>query len=188
MQNYAEDELRSLLGHVGQNVQIHRSVAFFNAKQLFIGSHVRIDCFCLLSAGVEGIYLQDYIHIAAGTQLFGGGGKIIIESFANLSSRVSLFTSNDDYKEGYLTNPMIPLQYKKVFNGSITLRKHAIVGCGSVLLPGVEVGLGGSVGALSLVKQSVPSFAIVGGTPAKQIGKRHQRLIDIEKEFLANRI
>ena len=181
--NYTHEELRDLLGAVGTNVNIHKSVMFFNPKKIFISSHVRIDCFRLISAGSEGVYIQDYIHIGAGSYLFGNGGKIFLEPFVNISSRVSLFTSNDDYVEGYMSNPLIPKKYKKVLDGSITLRKHAILGSGSILLPNVEVGIGGAVGALSLVKRSVEPFAIVCGTPAKKKGERKKRLLELEQDF-----
>lgn len=183
MQNYSHDELQQILGAVGSDVQIHRSVAFFNPKQIYIGSHVRIDCFCLLSAGSEGIHLQNYIHIAASTHLFGNGGRIFLENFCNLSSRVSLFTSSDDYKEGYMTNPLIPVKFKKVQNGPIYLHKHSIVGSGSIILPQVEIGLAGAVGALSLVKENVNEFTIVGGIPAKKLGERNRELLAKEREF-----
>ncbi|MBA3721527.1 MAG: acyltransferase [Parachlamydiaceae bacterium] len=183
MQNYSIEELESILGKVGTNVQIHRSVVFFNPKEIKIGSNVRIDCFCLLSAGVKGIHINDHIHIGAATHLFGSGGEIILENYSNLSSRVSLFTSNDDYQDGFMTNPTISEDYKKVSNGPVILRKHAIVGCGSILLPNVEISLGGAVGALSLVKKNVPEFAIMGGIPAKVIGERNRRLLDIEEKF-----
>jgi galactoside O-acetyltransferase len=181
MANYTQDELRDLLGSIGSNVSIHRTVEFFNPKQIFLGSNVRIDCFSLISAGLEGIHLHDYIHIAAGSYLFGSGGKISIESYSNISSRVSLFTSNDDYTDGFMTNPLVPTHLKKVTTGPITLRKHSIIGSGSIILPNVELGQGSAVGALSLVKNSVEPFHIVCGTPAKPLKKtRNPKLLELE--------
>lgn len=183
MQNYTEEELKNLLGAVGSNVQIHRSVVFMNPKKIFIGSHVRIDCFSYLSAGEEEIHLHNYIHLSVSVHLFGASAKILIEDYSNLASRASLFTSSDDYKEGYMTNPQIPNSYKKLKLGPVILRKHALIGCGSVVLPGVEIELGGSVGALSLVKKNVPAFAIVGGIPAKKIGERDKQLLQLQGNF-----
>lgn len=186
MDNYSQEELKNLLGAVGTNVRIHKSVVFFNPKQIYISSNVRIDCFCMLSAGEEGIHIDDYIHIGVGSYFFGSGGKIILESFSNISSRVSLFTMNDDYVEGHMSNPMIPADYKKLAQGPIKIGKHAIVGSGSIILPDVEIGLGASVGALSLVKNNVDSFEIVCGIPAKKKGVRKQGMLELEKSFLAN--
>lgn len=186
MGNYSELQLQELLGSVGANVRIHSSVVFFNPKQIFIESDVRIDCFCLLSAGEEGIHIGNNVHLGASTHLFGSGGNITLKSFCNVSSRVSIFTASDDYCDGYLTNPTIPMEYKKVETGSVCLEKHAIVGCGSVLMPGVTLALGAAVGALSFVNKNVPEFSIVAGIPIKEVGIRKNTLPQ-EELFLAGR-
>lgn len=182
MEFYEEEELRQLLGSVGDRVRIHRTVQFFQPKQIVIGSNVRIDCFSLLSAGSEGIKIGNHVHIAASTHLFGSGGKITLEDFSNLSSRVSLFTASDDYKDGYLTNPTVPDDFKKVLTGPIFVSKHAIVGCGSVVLPHVILHVGVAVGALSLVKHSIAPFQIAAGVPAKVIGERARKCLELEEK------
>lgn len=180
MDTYSQEELKALLGSVGTHVNIHRSVVFFNPKKIFLSSYIRIDCFCLLSAGEQGIYIDDYVHIAASTHLFGSGGKITLEKFSNISSRVSIFTLSDDYKEGYMTNPLIPEKWKKLEKGDVIVCKHGIIGCGSVILPGVEIAYGGAVGALSLVKNSVAEMTIVAGIPAKKKSQRDERLRELD--------
>jgi acetyltransferase-like isoleucine patch superfamily enzyme len=41
------------------------------------------------------------------------------------------------------------------------------------------------VGALSFVNKDVPDFTIGFGNPVRLAGKRCERLLDLEKEFLA---
>lgn len=183
-QNYSPDELRAMLAEVGHNVRVHRSVQMFSPHLIHVGSNVRIDCFGLLSSGPEGIYIGDHVHIAAGVYLFGSGGRIVLESFCNLSSRVAVYTASDDYTEGHLTNPTVPMKFRKVRQGDVTLRRHAIVGTGSVLLPGVTLSLGASVGALTLVRQPVDDFVVVAGCPSRIIGNRDKRILEQEKELL----
>jgi galactoside O-acetyltransferase len=184
MDFYTENELKSLFASVGERVSIHRSVVLINAKNITIQSDVRIDCFSLLSAGPEGIHIGNHVHIGASTHFFGGGGKITLEDFANISSRVSLFTISDDYKDGFLTNPTIPLAYKKMETGPIYISKHAIIGCGAVVLPHVTLHTGASIGALSLVKNSIESFQIAAGIPASVIGQRSSDCLIHEENFL----
>jgi galactoside O-acetyltransferase len=181
--HYSREELESILGKVGTEVKVHRSVVFFNPKNIFLASHVRIDCFCLLSGGSQGIRIGNYTHLGAATHLFGGGGEILIEDFSNVSSRVSLFTSNDDYIDGTMTNPWISKQFKKLSEGSIKLGKHAIIGCGSIILPDIEIGLGASIGALSLVNRNVEECAVVAGIPIRKIRMRDTQFLELEKEF-----
>jgi galactoside O-acetyltransferase len=173
-----------MLASVGDNVNIHRSVQMFSPHLIHVGSNVRIDCFSILSAGQEGIYIGDHVHIAAGVYLFGSGGRIILESFCNLSSRVALYTASDDYTDGFLTNPTVPMNYRKVRQGDVTLRRHAIVGTGSILLPAVTLGLAASVGALTLVDKPVGDFAVVAGIPFRVIGERSRRILEYEKKLL----
>lgn len=183
--NYQRDELEALgLAALGLNVAIHRSVLLFAPERISIGSNVRIDCFSVLSAGKDGIYIGNHVHLGAGAYLFGSGGCIVLEDFSGISSRVALYTATDDYSEGYLTNPTLPDAYRKVTQGPVVLRKHAIVGSGSVILPNLELGVGSSVGALSLVHKQVEPFAVVHGNPIRVIGKRSDKILELEASFV----
>ena len=183
-QNYSTRELKAMFASVGENVNIHRSVLMFSPELIHLGSNIRIDCNSVLSAGEKGIYIGDHVHIATGVYLFGSGGRIVLESFCGLSSRVSVYTATDDYSEGFLTNPTVPIKFRKVRHGEVVLRRHALVGASSVLLPGVTLGLGASIGALSLVHKSVRDFAVACGTPLRIIGERDQSILLREQELI----
>jgi galactoside O-acetyltransferase len=183
---YTEVDMISL-GSYGDNVKIDSSVKIINPKNVHIGNNVRIDAFCFLSAQHQ-ITIGDNVHISLFSQLGASGGNITLENFTGISSRVSLFTTTDDYSEGHLTNPTIPDIFKNVSSGPIVLKKHAIVGCGSVLMPNVILNIGCSVGALSFVNKSVPEFTIVSGNPVRLIGYRNKdKLLKLEKEFYENK-
>src|SRR5947209_1287297 len=128
-----------MLGSIGENVTVHRRVQFFSPGNIHIGSNVRIDCFAFLSAGPKGIRIGDFVHLAVGVYLFGASGRIEIGAFCSLSSRVSVYTGSDDYTDGFLTNPTVPRQYKKVREGDVILGKHALVGASTVIMPGVTI-------------------------------------------------
>jgi acetyltransferase-like isoleucine patch superfamily enzyme len=184
---YSDEELRDILGSVGDNVAVNRSVVFYAPKNIHLGSNVRIDCFGLFSAGAEGIEVGDHVHISSYCCLIGSGGKISLESFTGIASRSTIYTATDDFSDGFMTGPTIPDKYRKVRSGNVVLRRHSVLGCSSVVLPGVNIGLGASVGALSLVRKSVPEFAIVAGNPLRLIGHRNRRVLELEKTFLAER-
>jgi len=95
-----------------------------------------------------------------------------------------LFSTNDDYTEGYMTNPTVPEGFRKVTAAPVRLGRHAIIGCGTVILPGVVVGDGSAVGALSLVKADVEPFTVVAGAPARKVGERDRvRLLEFERRL-----
>lgn len=167
---------------VGENVLISDKASIYNPAQIKIGNNVRIDDFCVLSAGAGGIELQNYIHIAVFTSLIGAG-KILLHDYTNISSRVSIYSSNDDYSGQHMTNPMIPGKYTGVHHADVELHKHVIVGSGAIILPGVSLYEGSAVGALSLVDKNCDAFGIYAGCPAKKISSRKRNLLNIENQF-----
>jgi galactoside O-acetyltransferase len=122
------------------------------------------------------------VHLSAYSCILGGG-RTTIEDFCTLSVRCALFTSSDDFSGVGLTNPTLPEDYRSVTSGPIHLKKHCILGCGSVVLPNVTIGQSAAVGALTLVKCDVDDFALVAGTPMRRVGTRKAEHLDKEKAF-----
>ena len=137
----------------------------------------------MLSAGEEGIHIGKYVHIAIYSSLIGQK-KILLEDFAGLSSRVSIYSSSDDYSGNSLTNPTVPNEYKNVIHGSVILKRHVIIGAGSIILPNVTIGLGAAIGALSLVNKDCDEFSIYSGVPAQYIKARSRKILELEVKFL----
>lgn len=169
--------------NVGSNVLISDRASFYGAERIIIGNNVRIDDFCVLSAGVGGINLGSYIHIAVYSSIIGAG-RIKISDFCNISSRVSIYSSSDDYSGATMTNPMVPEQFKSVHHENVTLCKHVIVGSGSVILPGVYIGEGVAIGALSLITKNCEPFWVYAGNPSIKIKERKRNLLNLEHQFL----
>lgn len=171
------------LGHLGKDVLISEQANFYNNGKIHIDDYTRIDEFCILSAGENGIYIGRNVHISAFCTMIGRG-KIFIDDYAGLSTRVSVYSANDDYSGQSLTNSTVDLKFKNIQWKDIFIGKHAIVGTGSVLLPGTTLEDGVAIGALSLVKSRCKSFGIYAGIPAKFVKERSKKLLDKEKEFL----
>ena len=172
---------------VGENVQISDRASFYGASRISLGSNVRIDDFCVLSAGVGGISIGDYVHIAVYSSLIGAG-KVSLSDFCNISSRVAIYSSNDDYSGAAMTNPMVPGEYTGVTHADVFLGKHVIVGSGSVILPGVTLEEGVAVGALSLVQKKCEAFGIYAGNPARRIKDRKRDLLELEQRLIASKM
>ena len=171
---------------LGENVLISEKASIYGASRIHIGSHVRIDDFCILSAGEDGIWLGNYIHVACYTSLIGKA-KIALADYSNLSSRVAIYSSNDDYSGNYMTNPTVSAEFTNVAHRPVTIGRHCIVGSGTVILPGVIMEEGSAVGALSLVIKNCEAFGIYAGTPARLIKKRNNDLLKIENKLLAKK-
>jgi acetyltransferase-like isoleucine patch superfamily enzyme len=172
LSNLSETELRDLgLAAFGHDVSMDRSTRIFGATDVSIGSHVRIDCYCVITAGPAAVVIGDHVHLGVGVSLFGTAG-IEIGDFASLSGRVSVYSTNDDFVGGHLTGPTVPEELRDVFAARVVLHTHALVGAGSVILPGVTLGHGAAVGALSLVRTDVADGEVAAGTPARMVGRR----------------
>lgn len=176
------EEIKDLgFEHVGLNVRISRFASFYGTENISIGNNVRIDDFCILSGRIT---IGNYIHVAAGCYLYGGEQRIELHDFVNLSSRIVIYAKSDDYTGMTLTNPTIPIEYKHVDEAKVVLQRHVLLGTGCVVLPGVVIEEGTSVGALSLINKSLPGWKICAGIPAKPIKDRKKDLLKLEEEFL----
>ena len=178
---YSKKELRKLgLASHGKEVLISRKVSIYNPQYIHIGDNVRIDDFAILSGNVS---IGNFVHIAAYTALYGGIAGIIIMDYSNISSKVSIYSSNDDYTGLTMTNPMIPNKYKNVQNEKVLIERHTIIGSGCTVLPGVVLSEGSSFGAMTLINRSSEPWSINVGIPFKKIKNRSKKLLELEAKF-----
>lgn len=187
MDNFlSQDELKELgLKHCGEDVWIGRHAVLYHPEKLSIGNHVRIDDFTVISGKVE---LGNYIHISQYCGLYGGDAGIKMEDFSGLSSKCSVYAVSDDYSGNSMTNPMVPLKYRPgIISKPVCIKKHAIIGCNSVILPGVTVQEGTAVGSMSLCSKTTEAWSVYVGIPAKRAGDRKKEILTLEKQFAEDR-
>jgi acetyltransferase-like isoleucine patch superfamily enzyme len=183
MSIYSNAELQEFgFSSVGKNVCISRKASFYGAEYISIGNNVRIDDFCVFSAGEQGIKLGNYIHVGVHGSMIGAG-SIELSDYCNISGRVSIYSSTDDYSGDYMTNPMIDSEFTHTIHAPVFIGKHTIVGCGSIILPHVTIGEGVALGALSLVMEDLAPWSTYVGQPVRFIKKRSQNLLALEKQF-----
>lgn len=167
---------------LGENVKISDRASFYECSRIEIGDNTRIDDFCILSAGEHGIKIGCNVHIACYVSLIGKNA-IVLEDFVGLSSKVAVYSSNDDYSGNFLTGPTLPSHFTNVKHGDVHIGKHVVVGVASTVLPGVTIHQGSAIGAYSLVAHDVEEGVIAVGVPAKKIKERANRIYELEKEY-----
>jgi len=178
---YSQEELIDIgFQNIGKNVLISKKTSIYGPEKISIGNNVRIDDFCILSGNIK---LGDYIHIAVYSALFGGSAGIEMKDFTTLSSRCALYAVSDDYSGNALTYPMAPEMFLQRVNKQITLNRHVLIGTGCTVLPGVEIGEGTAVGAMSLVNKSIDGWGIYSGIPCKRMKDRNTNILELEKKF-----
>lgn len=179
---YSEEELAGLgLKAYGKNIFIGRNAILYNPEKLTLGHDVRIDDFTVISGTVT---LHNYIHISHFCGLYGGDEGIEMMDFSGLSSKVNIYAVSDDYSGGSMTNPMVPMEYKKtMIAAKVLLEKHSIIGNNAAVLPGVTISEGCSVGSMSLCSKSTEPWSVYVGIPARKIKDRKKEILELEKRF-----
>jgi dTDP-4-amino-4,6-dideoxy-D-glucose acyltransferase len=168
---------------IGDEVYISKKASIYGAERIHLGNRVRIDDYCVISAGCDGISIGSNVHIAVYVSIIGAG-HIFIGDFVGISSRTSIYSSNDDYSGAFLTGPTVAPQFSNVTSAPVALGRHSIIGSGSVILPGVVIEECCAIGALSLVRRSCERFGIFAGNPLRKIGERKADLLQLEKQYI----
>lgn len=165
---------------LGQDVRISRFARFYAPQKMRIGSHVRIDDFCILSGCVT---LGSYIHISAYSGIFAGDFGVEIGDYATVSSRVCIYAQSDDFSGAHMTNPTVPERLTGVSGQKVVVEKHAAIGTGSTLLPGARLCEGAVLGAMSLAKSTLEQWTINAGVPCRFVRKREMLPLELEKHI-----
>lgn len=130
---------------------------------------------------IDGVKIGKKVHIHMGTQFFNpskvqiGDGTIIgqnafldgrdtlkIGKHVDIASDVLIYNSEHDIN----SDDFRPI------NGPVEIGDYVFIGPRAIILPGVKIGKGAVIAAGAVVTKDVGEFDIVGGVPAKAIGKR----------------
>lgn len=123
---------------------IFRNVYFLGKVSLGANSSVSNNCF--LNGATEGIFIGDNVMIAPGCVLVA-------------------------FNHGF-ENPSMPMVEQPWTSAPIVIEDDVWVAANCTVTMGTRIGRGAIVGANSVVTKNVEPFTIVGGVPAKTIGRR----------------
>ena len=181
---YSPEELAGLgLKAYGTDVLISRKASLYGVGNIRLGSHVRIDDFCVLSGHIT---VGNHVHIAAASLLFAGKHGINIGDYSGISSRCCIYAESDDYSGEALSNPTVPEKYTLVTGQTVNIGNHAQIGAGCTLLPGAEVADGCTLGAMSLLSRDTEPWGIYFGNPARRMGQRDgQKRLELARQLEA---
>lgn len=182
MAYYTQEQLKSLgFKSIGKNVKISDKASIYDCERIEIGDNSRIDDFCIVSGFLK---IGRNVHITPNCLVAGGIKGIIFEDFTTLAYHVQVFSQSDDYSGRTMTNSTIPEQFKNEYKKEVVIKKYTIVGAGSIIMPGVILEEGTSVGAMSLVLRSTEPWGIYVGNPAKRLKDRSKDLLTLKDQYL----
>jgi acetyltransferase-like isoleucine patch superfamily enzyme len=183
---YETPELRDMgFACVGENVRIAKDATLIGLENIKLGSNIRIDGQAVIAVSSGYLELGNYIHIGGGC-FVGCAGGVRMDDFSGLSQGVRIYSGSDDYNGDSLTNPTVPREFVRIKLAPVSLGRHVIIGSGSVILPGVKIGEGSSVGALSLVHKSLEPWGVYFGIPVKRLKARSKGLLQLEQRLREN--
>lgn len=170
---------------LGNRVRISDKAAIYNADEIEIGDNSRIDDFCVVAGKVS---IGRNVHVAVFCNIAGGSEGVTLEDFAGLAYGCHVFSQSDDYTGKTLTNPTVPAIYKRETKKAVHIGRHCIVGTNSLIFPGVNLGDGCSVGAMSMVTKSTEEWSVYSGIPAKKLKDRKRDLLALEQAYLSSEL
>lgn len=175
----------SRLKGLGKNSIIGKTVRIRHPNLAEIGRNSIIDDFAYISVKLS---VGDFTHIGAGCHIIGGANaEVAIGSFVNIAPSCNIVAGQNDYRGGGLVGPPIPEGYGgSAIVAPVRLDDHVLLACNVVVLPGVHLPEGVSIGAFSLVKNSIAykPWTLYAGIPAKELGPRDGKLMKQQEKKL----
>lgn len=188
-----EELLKIGFASVGEEVYVSYKASIYNASKISLGSYVRIDDFCLISAGDDGIQIGSYIHISCYVVIMGKA-KITINDFVGISIKATILSSTSDFSgetmpalEMFDVGSDVSEDLTSVISIPVVLETHTGIGAHSVIMPGVTIGKGSAIGAQSVVYESVNQWGIYMGNPVRFLKKRSDKAYNEVEEILKKR-
>jgi acetyltransferase-like isoleucine patch superfamily enzyme len=94
--------------------------------------------------------------------ILDGRDKLTIGNHVDIASDVMIYNSEHDIRDPNFCAISAP----------VIIHDFVFIGPRAIILPGVTIKKGAVIGAGAVVTKDVEEFSIVGGVPAREIGKR----------------
>ncbi|MFA0540175.1 acyltransferase [Vibrio sp. 10N.222.52.B7] len=178
----SRDEIKKIgFLEVGNNVKISDKAIFYEPKKITIASNSRIDDLCIISGRVS---IGTYCHITPMCLIAGGVPGVVIGDFCTLAYGVKVFSQSDDYSGETMVNSLVSKEFKNEYFKEVIVEDDVIIGTNSIVMPGVTLQVGTSIGANSLVNKNTRPWSVNFGSPSKYIRERSRKLIELKSKFL----
>jgi acetyltransferase-like isoleucine patch superfamily enzyme len=130
-------------------------------ENIAFGDPVIIDDFTLIVAR-DPVVFGDYVHIAAFSSITGGQ-RLEIGDFSAVSQGARILTGTDDFTDWGMGNSTVPPAFRNATRSPVVIGRFCIIGANAVVLPGVRIGEGATVGAGTVVTRDLDPWGVYLG-------------------------
>lgn len=160
VRNWGEDFWLMIL-HLAADCPLYSVRSFFfglSGVKVGRGSKIHVGARFFKPSGVvigEGSVIGDHVFL-------DGRAPLSIGNNVDIASQVLIYNSEHNIEASDFRARELP----------VSIEDYCFVGPRAIVLPGVRIGKGAIVAAGAVVTKNVADFAVVGGVPAKVIGRR----------------
>lgn len=141
---------KSQFGAFGKDARITPPCSLSGSKNIYFGEGCVIDANSLLYATNAKIIFKKHVVSAEGLRIVTGAHERRIGRFCA--------TITEDEKD-----------HSKKLDADVVIEEDVWFGLNVLVMPGVVIGRGATVGAGSVVTKSIPPYCVAAGIPAKPI-------------------
>ena len=135
----------------------------------FCGKNVEVRSHNICKPG--NLFLYDNTNIFSGFTFVSEDGHFIMKAGSGSAQGLTVVTDNHARETGkLLKDPELFYGRKGNVARDVIVEEDVWIGANVTLLPGAKIGRGCNIGAGSVIRSSVPPYAIVLGNPAKVVG------------------
>lgn len=134
--------------------------------------HVRVGKYSTVLRNVKfleplNIEIGEHSVVNSYALLDGRGGKIFIGNNVDIAREVNIWTLEHDPNDDFHSTK----------GGGVIIEDYVWIASRVTILPNVKIGKGAVIASGAVVTKDVPAMSVVGGVPAKVIGKRNSKLL-----------
>lgn len=133
--------------------------------------------------GAENVFMYERSHILANSVILSTNARFILKKNSGAAEGLTVVTGNHYSEVGKFFMDITDVDKPKDLDMDIIVEEDVWMATNVTLLMGAHIGRGAVIGAGSVVRSTVPPYAMVIGNPAKIVGFKFnpEQVIEHEK-------